>query len=254
MLEAGFTVGPPIELKEGWDLESQDLFEFLMRLCFAGRIGFLWLGPPCATYSLARCPKLRSTTQSWGLNVLDPDVNWGNLHLHQSLALFGAQSFVGGEAVVETPWGAFSRHLPWWKHFAAVSTEVRLDQCRYGAPYMKPTGLLCTSREFAPLGRRCRCTTSHERLEGARTTQAAAYPWTMCLEVAKLAKAVTKIRTAASSAAPGKVVEKLEPEEHELRDHRSAQRFVSHLWSAQLAESLPWKSCGPLSVQAPQPH
>ena len=251
MLEAGFTVGPPIDLKEGWNLENQDLFEFLMRLCFAGRIGFLWLGPPCTTYSLARCPKLRSTTQPWGFNVLDPDVNSGNLYLHQSLSLLGAQSFVGGEAVVETPWGAFSRHLPWWKHFAAVSTEVRLDQCRFGMPYMKPTGLLCTSREFAPLGRRCRCTTPHERLEGARTAQAAAYPWAMCLEVAKLAKAVTKIRTAASSAAPGRVVEKLEPEEHELRDHRCAQRFVSHLWSAQLAESLPWKTCGSYRFKRP---
>ena len=28
----------------------------------------------------------------------------------------------------------------------------------------------------------------------------------------------------------------------ELRDHRGSQRFVSHLWSSHLAESLPWRT------------
>ena len=112
MLQAGFTVGPPIELKQGWDLSDSSLFELIFRLAWAGRIGFIWLGPPCTTYSLARAPRLRSSSAAWGFDTLNIDTARGNLHLHQALALFVAQSCAGNEAVVETPWGAYSRWHP----------------------------------------------------------------------------------------------------------------------------------------------
>ena len=145
----------------------------------------LWLAPPCTTFSLARCPKLRSKHEPWGFDMLDPTTCEGNLHLHQALALFNLQILMGNDAIVETPWGAFSRHLPWWKFSVQKGCEFRVDQCRFGTPYMKPTALLCTSKQFAPLGRRCRCRSAHERLEGARTMQAAAYPLAFCQEVTK---------------------------------------------------------------------
>ena len=108
-LAQGFRVGPPIELKLGWDLDNE-LFGFLLRLCRAKKVGLLWLGPPCKTFSLARCPKGRTRYAPWGIDPLDWDTAEGNLHLHQSLALFLAQCSVGLEAIVETPYGAYSRN------------------------------------------------------------------------------------------------------------------------------------------------
>ena len=165
-LAQGFRVGPPIELQLGWDLD-RELFVFILGLCRARKLGLLWLGPPCKTFSLARCPKGRSLDAPWGLDPLDWDTAEGNLHLHQSLALFLAQAVVELEAIVETPWGAYARKLPWWKYAVAKGCEFRVDQCRYGTPYLKPTALLCTSSKYSSIGRRCKCLVPH--LEGCRS-------------------------------------------------------------------------------------
>ena len=241
MLKAGFSVGPPIELPE-WDMGDESLFRFLVSLCRAGRISLCWLGPPCTTFSLARHPKGRSVCAPWGLDVLDYDTAVGNFHMRLSLFIFVCQLSCGNEAIVETPWSAFSRKLPWWKACAAQGTELRVDQCRYGTPYLKPTGLLCSSAAFGPLGRRCRCKVPHERLEGALTSKAAAYPLPLCEEVARLALELAENKSKGVSARGTPPLESRTAAESEVRDCRAAQRFVSHLWSTQLAEALPWKT------------
>ena len=250
MADVGFKVGPPIEIKSGWDMANAEVFGLLVRLCAAGRVGLLWLGPPCTTYSLVRFPKLRSKLYFWGFDPLEPETCWGNLHLRQALALFLVQSSAGNEAVAETPWGAFSRHLPWWRALASCSTEVRVDQCRFGVPYMKPTSLLCTSKAFAPLQRRCNCKTPRERLEGAATSRAAEYPQLLCQEVARISVSVAKLRMFATQESHELGTQR-NSEPGELRDHRGAQRFVSHLWAAHLAESLPWKTIRAYKFQHP---
>ena len=104
------------------------------------------------------------------------------------------------------------------------------------------TGLLCSSGAFGPLGRRCRCKVERERSEGALTSKAAAYPPSFCEEVARLTLelAENKCRALATSGAP--LLEQHTSVETEVRGCRSAQHFVSHLWSTQLAEALPWKT------------
>ena len=114
MAAEGFVVGPPIEVKDGWDMVQPELLQLLLRLTLAGRISVLWLGPPCTTCSLARHPRLRSSEQPWGFDLTCPEVIDGNLHMYRSLALFLTQSLGGGVALVETPWGAYSRKLSWW--------------------------------------------------------------------------------------------------------------------------------------------
>ena len=61
MHERGFVVGPAIKNESGWDLFDQGLFYLLLGLCLAGRIGMLWLSPPCRSFSVSRRPRLRST-------------------------------------------------------------------------------------------------------------------------------------------------------------------------------------------------
>ena len=239
MVKEGFRVGPPIELKAWWDLD-RTLFQLVLHLSSHGRIGMIWLGPPCTTFSLARCPRLRSLASPWGFDALDLDTAECNLHMHQALALFLSQKTSGEEAVLETPWGASSRKLPWWRRCTALGREIRVDQCRYGVPYMKPTALLCTSSAFGGMGRRCQCLSQHVRLEGSLTSAAAQYPPTFCEAFASIARAVVKSsqeRTDHHLCATQAIDEMCE----DLRDHRGAQRFVSHMWSTHLAESLPWK-------------
>ena len=241
MLAAGFSVGPPIELQEGWNLADESLFRLVLQMCAAGRVGLVWVGPPCTTYSLARHPRLRSSEQPWGIDPLDPETAAGNLHLHQGLAVFAVQMIVGNEALVATPWGAYSRKLPWWRLLSSLGYELRLDQCRYGTVFEKATALLCTSKNFAPLGRRCRCQHAHTRLQGALAAQAAAYPQALCEDVARVSATVAKIRAEALGQTQLGNSEGALGEAGDVRDHRGAQRFVSHLWSTHVAESLPWK-------------
>ena len=242
MLSAGFTVGPSIELKEGWDMSSQGLFNLLLKLVGAGRVGLLWLAPPCTTFSLALQPRLRSKEEPWGFDSLLPDVCEGSLHMHQCLLLWLVQATAGHEAVVETPWGGYARHLPWWKLCMRLGREFRVDQCRYEVPYLKPTSLLCSSQNFGALGRRCKCKVRHVRLEGPLTAAAAVYPLSLCQEVARLAAKLSKAEKMHQVTVAGDE-QHFPPFERELRDHRGAQRFVSHLWSTHLAESLPWRVC-----------
>ena len=107
---AGFSVGPPIELKEGWNMLERDLFQFLLALSRAGRLGFTWLGPPCTTFSLARAARLRSRESPWGLDPLEEECCVGGLHMRQSLALFCSQLNSGA--------------LQWWRHHGEVMRVV----------------------------------------------------------------------------------------------------------------------------------
>ena len=191
---AGFSVGPPIELKRVGTCWSETSFS---------RLGFTWLGPPCATFSLARKPRLRSRESPWGLDPLEEECCIGGLHMRQSLALFCSQLNSGALAVVETPWGGCARCLPFWHLAVSAAHEVRADYCRYWKPYLKPTTLLISSPELAPLGRRCRCKCGHERLEGSKTSQASVYPEELCQEVASLAVRVAALQKEQSAACEG---------------------------------------------------
>ena len=62
----GLRTGPVLEIKKGWDLFAGGVFMWLFRMCLAGRIWLLVLEPPCTTFSIARCPKLRTIAEAEG--------------------------------------------------------------------------------------------------------------------------------------------------------------------------------------------
>ena len=257
MVQKGFIVGPPVDVSSGWNLCDKNLFGLLMGLRLSGSIAILWMGHPRSTFTLDRRPRLRTIKSPWGVDVLQPQVLVENLHVHQCLALFMSQSCVGSFAFLETPWGAYTRKLPWWKAVSKHGFDIRLDQCRYGTAYLKPTGLLCNSKQFKVLGKRCRRDHVHTPFNSSSSGRTCHYPEELCLEFAQLCNCLA---TAQSTSNPSKAdfsarvdspkhndpvddsgLFESEVETVDLRDHRGAQRFVSHLWSTQLAESLPWK-------------
>ena len=270
--DLGYVVGPPIELQRGWDVLESDLLHFLVGMCMSRRIAILWLGPPRTTFSLARSPKLRSSTQPLGFDPLHLDTLLENLFMHLSLILWLVQFWVGNMAMLETPWGAFTRHLPWWKFcLNQGAIEVKMDQCQFGTPHKKSTRILATHEALSSMSRTCKGDHVHERLEGSRTTNAAAYPFSMCQAVATMVHRVAASGVGSFSSRlpgspckmsidddrvvdaddhPNKNTNRVAPD-HSLQDSKSSRRFVSHLWSTQLSESLPWKVVGKYRFKKP---
>ena len=91
----GLKVLPPLDIKNGWDLLDPALFVGLMSFVRARKVLFLWWAPPCTTFSLARCPKVRSLDAPWGFDLLADCVVEGNLHACQSILLAALQLMVG---------------------------------------------------------------------------------------------------------------------------------------------------------------
>ena len=109
----GFTVFP-VELYWGWNMEDPLLFSWLRFMIAKGRIWFLWAGPPCTTFSIARHPRLRNSTCPNGFDLTDYKTLCGNLHLLKVLYLGWLQSLSGGWFAIEQLGTAFTKKLPWW--------------------------------------------------------------------------------------------------------------------------------------------
>ena len=171
-------VGPVIEIRLGFDVESKRVFDWVLGMCLGKRIWCLMWEPPCTTFSIARSPKLRTIDQPEGKDPLEFFTAVGNLHLYSSLGLELAQMLAGHYHIGEQPKTAYSRRLgPWRALIAAGCYETLFNRCRYGRDYTKPTVLMHNAFWLQSMGLRCQYGKDfkHTRLEGSRTTAAAAY-------------------------------------------------------------------------------
>lgn len=270
----GFVVGPPLDLTLGWDLTNKCLYYWLMFMCLAGRIKVLWVSPPNSSFTVARSPKLRSKTIAIGHDVLNLDTLVGNYHMHASLALWAAQWAVGNVGLLETPQGAFSRRLPFWKWLVALGgVEIHVDSCIFGTPYCKANCVLSTHAQLRALSRICSCAFKHEPLVGKTAKVASAYPVPMCHMFAEGVHELLRCHCPqVTSGVPDSLQQSsdvplpammhygkpqtskngMDSADHfNLGDSRTQRKFVSHLWSAQLSESLPWKVCRKYKFKRP---
>lgn len=154
----------------------------------AGRIRFLWWAPPCTTFSLARCPELRSLLEPWGFSLLKLAVVRGNLHAAMSMVLAFIQVAVGNFMGGEQPAFGFMRAIHGWKALVSLPgvLEVLFDWCRFCKPHRKTTRLVTNFEWLKSLGKRCNHKFRHEKLEGSRTTMASEYSKAFCGKVADL--------------------------------------------------------------------
>ena len=184
----GFHVAPPLELKDGWNLERGDLFWGLVSLIRAKKVRFLWWAPPCTSFSLARTPKLRNLENAFGFNLLDEATLKGNLHAMQSLFLAMLQVIVGMWMGGEQPAFGFMRGLAVWKFLLSFSGvfEILFDWCRYGRDFRKTTRIMTNCSVLKGLAKRRCHSRKHVVLKGTATTLAGAYTPCFCNKVAEL--------------------------------------------------------------------
>ena len=255
MIGKGLLVGPPIDIKSGWNMRKGNLFSLILGLALAGRIAILWLGPPATTYTHDRTPKIRSSVAPLGFDIFHLDVLGGNLHMHMSILLMAVQYKKGRIGVLETPWSAFSRKLKFWGWLLSLGCcEIRIDQCQFGTPYLKSTCLIATHEFVRAMGRRCRGGHKHVDLKGAATATASKYPVGLCKALAScLTQGARELFAIPKSDGLWSSDDSLQhpqasppPDQSRPRNleySRTSRKFVSHLWSVQLAEALVWKCC-----------
>ena len=209
----GVTVVDTLQGGARHDVLRSEVGDALLRRVRRREFDTVFIATPCASYSVAHRPQLRSRRQPDGLASAPPE--WrAYLNKHNRLArwtaeLIGAAHAAGAAWALENPadrgdrlspawWPKYSDHAPIWlnAHVAAAiaaagATKRTFAQCSFGAPWQKYTTIahsaeLCEA--MAPLDD-MGCThgdVPHEHhahgrdSEGrGRAAQAAAYPPSM---------------------------------------------------------------------------
>ncbi|CAK0794315.1 unnamed protein product, partial [Prorocentrum cordatum] len=194
---ARLRVGPRIDPKTHplWDLRSVRIVEWILFLIINGRVAYVHCAPPCATFSLARQPRLRSRARPLGLDPADPATRLGTVLLYRVLLILWAALKCDRLGSMEHPAGAYSWYVPALRSLLAKPGCGSLDfaACAFGAPYQMPTRLGLVSGGFLqPLARPCvhgRRAHSRPLVGATRAAPAAAYTAELCAVWAELTRA-----------------------------------------------------------------
>ena len=198
----GLRCGPKLDLllHEAWDIRTGRLIEWVVFLVYNRRVLWFHCGAPCTTFSIARCPKLRSKLCPLGFDPSEDKTQLGNLLLFRTLAVLFAIFLAGNRAGYtrfsvgshEHPQSAFSWFLPQVKTLFDHEEcgSVLISMCQFKAIYRKNTrlGYVFADRLQVFEGRVCpggECAKNHVRLEGSLTTKASCYPDALCEEWAE---------------------------------------------------------------------
>jgi len=187
-----------------FDLTRKDTQEVVATWIRQGFIRGAWLSPPCASWSVARHPAIRSLQHLYGLPHALGDPALGRVLQLGNDTMRAAQSIAEVcwrrhvPCVVENPATSRAWALRRWRLLSSKDNVVSIDTdyCGFGMPWRKRTKLLCVHVSAAhALGRRCwgrggRCSFTgqrHVQLRGSdRTKQAQAYPAALCRVAARI--------------------------------------------------------------------
>ena len=189
---AGIAMFNPVDI-----LWGVDAFEpWIDELIDSGKIGFLWLAPPCGSFSalrnLDRGGPLRPRGRPEG-DPNNPEVQLGNALWLRALALAWLAWKRGIPFFIEHPRGSKAwllvetmklREAPGVFTVEAHWCQYE-DEDRVGLPNRKPTRILGTGSWIKPVVKTCRGEHAHGRpLRGSRAKLAGAYPWGFCRALA----------------------------------------------------------------------
>jgi len=111
---AGLRVGPPIELsRTRWfDLLDCRVVEWIVWMVAAGRVGIIWLAPPCTTFSMANWSFPRSHSCPRGFDPKESRTWVGNRLAELSLLILSVCERAGSAGVDENPGTSKMRKPP----------------------------------------------------------------------------------------------------------------------------------------------
>ena len=181
-----------------YDLTAAAVMDVVLSWLRRGLVKGVWLAPPCATWSIARYPALRSRTHLLG----KPEAMCDGRNRHAAMlgnaTMRAAQRVaeeclrLGVACIIENPRSSYAWALRRWRLLAGKCDVqcVVTDFCAYGTPWRKRAQLMCIHVDnAAKLGNLCRgrhglCGFSgrpHVQLRGGQRTRVAEqYPAGLC--------------------------------------------------------------------------
>lgn len=195
-LQRGCPMYTPVEIQHGTDAFDPCIDVYIREK----RVGWVWLAPPCGTFSPLRNLDRKGPLRPRGCpqgDENDPEVCLGNRLWERAVALVWLCLCVGVPVFLEHPRGSKAWQLPSSQKLMCCAGlklhEVHWcaydDLERVGLPNKKPTRILSSAPWLAQV---CRCCPqSHHHgppLRGHRAKLAGAYPWGFCHELAEAYK------------------------------------------------------------------
>ena len=144
-----------------YDALASENLELLLRRIRQGWYWRVHIAPPCATFSKARSPPLRSTEHIWGLPHLDKEsqakLDDGNLLCLVAVEAVRLCIRLAMPFTLENPAGSFICCFPPLKKVLekAEIWRVEVDYCMYGKMWKKPTAFVTSVQEMTVLARKC---------------------------------------------------------------------------------------------------
>ena len=141
-----------------------------------------------------RRPRLRAPWAPFGFQVEDPQTRTGTLLACRACQTAYIASVNDTPAILETPYSAYTRHLPQWKAINGLgnSEEVRTDSCQFGSEHLKSFRFLGVHCDMSLLRVRCQGGHQHVKIEGGLTKASATYTLPLARQIALvLSEAVT---------------------------------------------------------------
>ena len=148
--------------EKGLDLARLKIHE--LKAAAGGTLPYIHFAPPCSTYSQARYPKIRSTSNPQGLPANQLTQHDKNILKHankitaNTFKLMTELTQQGFPVSIEQPASSLMLRLKSFKGWAAQSgaSPVLVDYCQFGMAYRKRTVLWTSPAGFlAGLERRC---------------------------------------------------------------------------------------------------
>ncbi len=185
--EAGFPTAPPVDIiLYAWmDLLNPIFLYVVLGVVLEKRFFLIWLGPPCASFSMAvnrfvsHCMRTRAYPN--GLPHLDSGkqdkVRMGNALRDVAVTIAVAQDSTDEDYLFEQPGSSIMLDTPEVREMEKTTKATRAmrDQCVDGAPWKKTTALVSNNPVIAETNARCTLDHDHVVLEGMSPE---GVPWT----------------------------------------------------------------------------
>ena len=141
----GLVCAPPLDLTESvhYDLQGPRLLEWCCHMLSSGRFRSCAIEPPCASFSPAAHPSVRSYSQPWGYCRLEKKTRLGNLSALHGFTFLWFCILFERPSLFEQPRLSKMCWTHIWRSFLSKGLrEAIVASCQVGSPHRKEFRLL----------------------------------------------------------------------------------------------------------------